>query len=643
MTLAIPIPLAFGRFKQLPQRSGEVWQGGLVRLPMWIDQAADAGGAPYRPAGAVWVSSRTGLVHLDIPQESGTATPEFALGALFEFGLKMARRLEGRPARVEVRDPALRDALADQLGRLSTAIEVVERMPNVDEVLRSLEAQAAGGERIPGLLEMPGITVDRLRAFTDAASLFYAAGPWKHLANEDLIVVEGKDIPKGLRHVAVLGHGGEQFGLSFFDSRRAFERLIERHSLSRAHGVTFGAIDELPFGDVDAWSDHALPLAGPRAYPLAADFGNDGSVRRPDGRELTTTEALLRALAGTTEAELDTGRWQKRVTSFDGEVELTFTLPYLIEGEANVAASLSPGSRMHGMAERSSVRIARAIEGLSFESSDDLNGQLQRPANSGLFDLSAEEAVGRELTALERAQELAYDAMEAEGRLRVKRARQALAASADCADAWAILAHNAATPEDALASYERAVTAGVRAIGAERFEALTGEFWGHLETRPYMRARLGLADALDALGRSDEAVGHYREMLRLNPSDNQGVRYLLLATLLDLDRDDEAGALLEAYRGDPQALWPYARVLLLFRTEGDSPAARAALSEARRINPHVVKYLVEPDTLPPVPAPHFAFGSKDEAAYAAEALGAAYAATPDAAAWLQSRARKGRR
>jgi hypothetical protein len=47
-----------------------------------------------------------------------------------------------------------------------------------------------------------------------------------------------------------------------------------------------------------------------------------------------------------------------------------------------------------------------------------------------------------------------------------------------------------------------------------------------------MRARLGLVQALRDLGRDDEAVAHYRELLELNPGDNQGVRYLLVATLL---------------------------------------------------------------------------------------------------------------
>lgn len=139
----------------------------------------------------------------------------------------------------------------------------------------------------------------------------------------------------------------------------------------------------------------------------------------------------------------------------------------------------------------------------------EVNSELDRAGERGLFDMTADETSGRELTSLERAQELAYDAMEAEGRLRIKRARQALSIFPDCADAWVILAEAASTPEVALERYEQGVAAGVRAIGADRsdrFETPTGEFWGHLDTRPYMRTRLGLAQTGRSLGRDDEAL-----------------------------------------------------------------------------------------------------------------------------------------
>lgn len=641
MALTVPVPLAFGRFKQLPQRTGEVWQGGLVRLPVWIDHPTDPDGAPYRPIGALWVSLRTGMMHLALPQEGVPSSWELALSALLEFGLKWSKGLEGRPARVEVRDAGLRDALAEPLSRLATSVVVVDDMPALRDALRAFETASTGGHRFPGALEAPGVTPDRLKAFADAAACFYTARVWDHLGNDDLIVIDGPRQPRGMRHVCVLGRGGQQFGLSFFDSRAAFARVLDLagagRQAGRARGVTFGPIDELPFADVDAWEDFGLPVAGRHAYPLAADLRRDASVRRPDARELTCIEALLRAFAETTEDELDTGHWRRRVQTFDGPIDLTFTLPLLLEAEASGPPNRSRRAAMPPIAERSGVRIARLLENRSFTSLDEVNAELDRAREQGLFDAPPDVSAGRELTALERAQELAYDAMEAEGRLQIKRARQALAVSPDCADAWVILADNASTPELARERYERGVAAGERAIGPGRFDTLVGGFWGHLDTRPYMRARLGLAGALRALGRDEEALEHYRELLRLNPGDNQGVRYLLVAALLELDRNDEAGAVLDEHDGDIQALWPYARLLWRFRTEGDTALTRTALDEAVRANPHAVAYLVNPESVPFEQPSSFALRSREEAAYVVEMLGDAFDATPGAISWLLSR------
>ena len=155
MPLAIPIPLALSRFKRLPQRAGEVWQGDIVRFPMWVEHQTDPNGPPFRPTGVLWVSMRTGLLHLDLAKEGEHATPELALATFVEFGLKWAKGLEGRPARVEVRSATLRDALAAPLAILDTAVRLVDELPAVRDALRHLEEQSTG-ERLPGLLESPG-------------------------------------------------------------------------------------------------------------------------------------------------------------------------------------------------------------------------------------------------------------------------------------------------------------------------------------------------------------------------------------------------------------------------------------------------------------------------------------------------------
>ena len=77
--------------------------------------------------------------------------------------------------------------------------------------------------------------------------------------------------------------------------------------------------------------------------------------------------------------------------------------------------------------------------------------------------------------------------------------------SPDCADAYVLLAEHAKTADEAQNLYEQGVAAGERALGREAFAEHEGHFWGVLETRPYMRARQGLAQCLWEAGRRREA------------------------------------------------------------------------------------------------------------------------------------------
>jgi len=641
-----PALLALGRFKQLPQRTAEVWQGTLRPLPAWIENQDDPEGPPYRPLGAFWVSLRTVLIHIETAAPD-TPRVDLALSSFLAFGLKMAKRLEGRPLRVEVTDPELRDALAPHLAALNTSVVLTDALPQLEAAFREIEAEAGGGVRHPGALESPCVTVERLRAFVDAAAEFYRAHPWQHLVNEDLIVVESPKPPKGMAFVSVLGNGGQEFGLSFFASRKAFDRLVQGRGgmPTEAHGVTFGPIDELPFGDVDAWEAHDLPAAGPRGYPLFCRMGL-AETKRPSVTELTFAEALLRVFARVTEDELDAGQWKSRVPTFDGEVTLALTLSSVLIAAAGVkpeATSAARPAATLGAAERLGAAVGRMLKATPEASLDDINAMLAKAVDGDPQFAQAGVSGKSALTPLDRAQEIAYDAMEARGRRRIALARRALALSADCADAHVILGDAAPDTDVARAHYERGVEAGRRAIGRQ-FKERIGEFWGHLETRPYMRARTALARLLADTGRADEARGHYEEMLRLNPGDNQGLRYLLLPLLLEARDDEAAAALLENYDGDMLAMWPYAAALVAFRREGDSSGAQSALTRAIESNPYVVDYLLAPETLPEDPPPYVTVGGRDDAASTARALLPAFEETPGGLEWvyLQPRSRKRR-
>lgn len=239
-----------------------------------------------------------------------------------------------------------------------------------------------------------------------------------------------------------------------------------------------------------------------------------------------------------------------------------------------------------------------------------------------------------------RAQSMIYEAWEKPRRLdRIALARNALKIWPDCADAYVVLAEDAATSlEEEIHCYQEGVKAGERAIGREAFEQEAGNFWGVLWTRPYMRARSGLADSLWEAGRREEAISHHLEMLRLNSQDNQGVRYTLYGRLLELGRDNELARLLKQTR-ERSAWWAYTFAVLTFKQEGDSKRSRKLLTDAGRLNPHVPDFLLGRKPMPSRLPDGYCPGHEDEAIAYASFSATAWVATPGALQWLASRAR----
>jgi tetratricopeptide (TPR) repeat protein len=281
--------------------------------------------------------------------------------------------------------------------------------------------------------------------------------------------------------------------------------------------------------------------------------------------------------------------------------------------------------------EKTTADLMRLLSTREFDSIDDANAFLQQAL-----------ATGRPLTApprtpLEQAQDLMYDAWNATGRRRIQLARQALARSPDCADAYVLLAEEATTtPEEARDLYQQGVAAGERALGPELFVEGVGHFWGLVETRPYMRAREGLAHALWILGEREAAIGHLTAMLQLNPGDNQGVRYVLAQWLLETGADEELGQLLDQYPDDAAAAWAYTRALWRFRQQGATATATAALAEALSTNQFVPAYLLGRKRLPQRLPEYVGFGDDSEAIeYAAHGT-EAWRMTPGALDWLAS-------
>ena len=261
------------------------------------------------------------------------------------------------------------------------------------------------------------------------------------------------------------------------------------------------------------------------------------------------------------------------------------------------------------------------------------------PVLEGLLRQHIQEISGEDSAdpTLRQAHALVEQAFQADDEgSRSELARRALEISPDCADAHTCLAELAPMAKEALTHWEQGVAAGARALGGEdALDSYSGRFWGVLDTRPYMRARLGLAQCLWSLRRRDEAVDHCRELLRLNPDDNQGVRYVLSCYLCELNRDDEWQQLVSLYPDDASAEWHFGRALLAYRRAGDTDESRALLGAAHAANPHVAGYLVGNEVLPDVPPRYVQLGEASEAHSYVGAFLPGWRGTPGAAAWVR--------
>ncbi|MDB6067404.1 MAG: hypothetical protein JWR26_3612 [Pedosphaera sp.] len=237
------------------------------------------------------------------------------------------------------------------------------------------------------------------------------------------------------------------------------------------------------------------------------------------------------------------------------------------------------------------------------------------------------------------AQQLVYDAWEAatdeEQQALILRA---LEIDPTNVDALLRVADYAGVKGEAEIELLRKVVAiGEKSLGPKAFKEFAGAFWGFIETRPYMRARVRLAEVLRMAGRMDEAVAEYQAMLELNPNDNQGVRFSLLPCLLTLNRLKEARKLFKKYPQEFEfnAVFAWGRVLERFLSE-DPAGATVALAGARKQNRHMQIYVKGHRKLPREMPEAYAPGSKEEAICFAENVRAAWASHPAALKWLEA-------
>ena len=240
------------------------------------------------------------------------------------------------------------------------------------------------------------------------------------------------------------------------------------------------------------------------------------------------------------------------------------------------------------------------------------------------------------------ARDLVYDAWEAaDGIEAYELLARAVELDPTNVDAWlGLMNFEPLDDNERIDMLRKLVAMGEKNLGKKEFKEGKGYFWGILETRPYMRARLQLALRLMETGRLEESIAEHEGMLELNPNDNQGVRYGLMALYLALERLDGANRLLQQYDElEFSAVWAWGYVLER-SLAGDPDGAAKALALARKQNPHVLAYVLNHRKLPKHMPGSYRPGSREEAIIAWDILRHAWNRHPEAQEWLRTQCKK---
>lgn len=218
---------------------------------------------------------------------------------------------------------------------------------------------------------------------------------------------------------------------------------------------------------------------------------------------------------------------------------------------------------------------------------------------------------------------------------RIKLANAAIEASEDCAEAYILLAEeleeNLHTKKEL---YEKALEAGKRLIGEDNFKEYEGRFWSFTETRPFMNAKFKLAEVLWEIGDRKEAIDHLKEMLKLNPNDNQGVRYTLIKWLIEENEDRYIEKLFKEFEEETSAAFSYGMALYYFKNSKDIRADQY-LKISIDNNPYVPLYLLGYKQITDRLSPFMGLGDEMEAQHYAFEYGELWEDTEGALEWMR--------
>jgi tetratricopeptide (TPR) repeat protein len=213
----------------------------------------------------------------------------------------------------------------------------------------------------------------------------------------------------------------------------------------------------------------------------------------------------------------------------------------------------------------------------------------------------------------DQAQDIVWEAWDAEDSAeRIALAHRALKIDPDCSDAYNVLGCEESDPDKKREYFKKTIDVFKKHHNKKYFDETTGYFWGELETRPFMRGLQEYGICLWKDGKEQEAIETYREMLKLNPNDNQGIRFILINWFIIAGDFQDAHQLVSQH-GEFMASMSFAALLLGIIEKENKKKIQKRYAQAVEKNPFIVPFLLKKKKLPKTMPEHYGMGSKEEA------------------------------
>jgi hypothetical protein len=257
----------------------------------------------------------------------GEPQPEMVPNAVLAAILTPAMGEPHLPGTIEVNSEEVRQLLTPHLGPLGVECRVVPELDQLDFIYGEMERELASPDEMMALIDTPGVTLDHVAGFFDAAAEFYRRQPWRHVHADQIIRIDCSRFTSGTWYAVVMGQSGMTLGLAMYEDLELLRAIIrDEENTDRRHAgmsVMFGEAFEISARDLNAAEKNGWSIAGPEAYPMILRLNPGIAVRPPLRWELELAEACLRAIPAFLNRKARTGEARMAVPTAAGELDLT--------------------------------------------------------------------------------------------------------------------------------------------------------------------------------------------------------------------------------------------------------------------------------------------------------------------------------